>query len=83
MTWEGCGRGGVLGGSPISSTRDPRRAPRPNERPVMIFVGLLLLAAIVVSAAGWAAEDRPHMKRIDVSPALPDPLPEREDTPHG
>ena len=47
----------------------------------MIFVGLLLLAALVVSAAGWAAEDRPHMKRIDVSPALPDRGP--EDTPHG
>jgi hypothetical protein len=45
----------------------------------MIFVGLLLLAALVVAAAGLAAEDRPHMKRIDVSPALPDP----GDTPHG
>ena len=48
----------------------------------MIFVGLLLLAAIVAAAAGLAAEDRPHMKRIDVSPALPDPLPGPEDTAH-
>ena len=44
----------------------------------MIFVGLLLLAALVAAAAGLAAEDRPHMKRIDVSPALPDPLSEPE-----
>jgi hypothetical protein len=48
----------------------------------MIFIGLLLLVALVASAAGLAAEDRPHMKRIDVSPALPDPLPGPGDTPH-
>jgi len=48
----------------------------------MIIVGLLLLAAIVAAAAGLAAEDRPHMKRIDVSPALQDRLPGPEDTPH-
>jgi hypothetical protein len=48
----------------------------------MIFVGLLLLAALI-ACAGLAAEDRPHMKRIDVSPALPDPGPGPEDTPHG
>jgi hypothetical protein len=48
----------------------------------MIFVGLLLLAALVASAAGLAAEDRPHMKRIDVSPALQDRLPGPEETPH-
>ena len=47
----------------------------------MIFVGLLLLAALVAAAAGLAAEDRPHMKRIDVSPALQDRLPGPEDTP--
>jgi hypothetical protein len=39
----------------------------------MIMIGLLLLAALVAAAAaGLAAEDRPHMKRIDVSPAAPD-----------
>ena len=48
----------------------------------MIIVGLLLLAALVAAAAGLAAEDRPHMKRIDVSPALQDRLPGPEDTPH-
>ena len=48
----------------------------------MIIVGLLLLAAIVAAAAGLAAEDRPHMKRIDVSPALQDRRPGPEDAPH-
>ena len=38
----------------------------------MIVIGLLLLAALIASAAGLAAEDRPHMKRIDVSPARQD-----------
>ena len=38
----------------------------------MIIVGLLLLVSLIAAAAGWAAEDRPHMKRIDVSPALQD-----------
>jgi len=47
----------------------------------MIVVGLLLLAAIVAAAAGLAAEDRPHMKRIDVSPALQD-RPGPGDAPH-
>jgi hypothetical protein len=48
----------------------------------MIVVALLLLAAIVAAAAGLAAEDRPHMKRIDVSPALQDRLPGPGDAPH-
>ena len=38
----------------------------------MIVIGLLLLAALIAAAAGLAAEDRPHMKRIDVSPARQD-----------
>jgi hypothetical protein len=38
----------------------------------MIVIGLLLLLAIVVSALGWASEDRPALKRVDVSPASPD-----------
>jgi hypothetical protein len=37
----------------------------------MIVIGLLLLAALM-AAAGLAAEDRPHMKSIDVSPARQD-----------
>jgi hypothetical protein len=48
----------------------------------MIVVALLLLAAIVAAAAGLAAEDRPHMKRIDVSPALQDRPPGPGDAPH-
>ena len=35
----------------------------------MITIAPLLLAALVVAAAGLAAEDRPHMKKIDVSRA--------------
>ena len=46
----------------------------------MIFVGLLLLAALIAAATGLAAEDRPHMKRIDVSPALQDRPTEPGDT---
>jgi hypothetical protein len=38
----------------------------------MIIVALLLLGSLVVAAAGLAAEDRPHLKRIDVSPARQD-----------
>jgi hypothetical protein len=38
----------------------------------MIIVALLLLAALIATAAGLAAEDRPHLKRIDVSPARQD-----------
>ena len=38
----------------------------------MIVIGLLLLAALIATAAGLAAEDRPHMKSIDVSPARQD-----------
>ena len=47
----------------------------------MIVIGLLLLAALI-AAAGLAAEDRPHMKRIDVSPALQDRPPGPGDAPH-
>ena len=32
----------------------------------MIILGLLLLAPLVLVAAGFAAEDLPHMKKIDV-----------------
>jgi len=38
----------------------------------MIIVALLVLAGLVAAAAGLAVEDRPHMKRIDVSPARQD-----------
>lgn len=37
----------------------------------MIIV-LLLLGGLVAAAAGLAAEDRPHLKKIDVSPARQD-----------
>jgi hypothetical protein len=37
----------------------------------MIVIVLLFLAALI-AAAGLAAEDRLHMKRIDVSPARQD-----------
>ena len=33
---------------------------------------LALIALLFVLAATFASEDRPHMKRIDVSPAKPD-----------
>jgi hypothetical protein len=48
----------------------------------MIIVGLLLLAALIAATAGLAAEDRPHMKRIDFSPALQDRPPGPGNTPH-
>jgi hypothetical protein len=38
----------------------------------MIAIGLLFLAALIATAAGLAAEGRPHMKSIDVSPARHD-----------
>jgi hypothetical protein len=38
----------------------------------MIVITLILIAALAATAAGVAAEDRPHMKRVDVSPARPD-----------
>jgi hypothetical protein len=38
----------------------------------MIVIGLLFLAALIATAAGLAAEDRPHVKSIDVSPARQD-----------
>ena len=38
----------------------------------MIVTGLILLIALVAAAAGASAEDRDHMKRVDVSPARPD-----------
>jgi hypothetical protein len=38
----------------------------------MIVIGLLFLATLIATAAGLAAEDRPQMKTIDVSPARPD-----------
>ncbi len=38
----------------------------------MIVIGSSLLAALIAAAAGLAAEDRPHMKRINVSPARQD-----------
>jgi hypothetical protein len=38
----------------------------------MLVVELILLAALVACVAGLAAEDRPQLKRIDVSPAQPD-----------
>src|SRR6476661_2376774 len=67
---EGCGRRGVFAGTP------PRRATRSraetNERIAMIIVALLVLAGLVAAAAGLAVEDRPHLKRIDVSPARQD-----------
>jgi hypothetical protein len=38
----------------------------------MLILGLIFLITLIVAATGRAAEDRPHMKRIDVSPARPD-----------
>ena len=44
---------------------------RPGDT-VTTFVVLFLITAFFVLAARYGAEDRPHMKRIDVSPARPD-----------
>jgi hypothetical protein len=38
----------------------------------MIIIGLILLVALAAAAAGVSAEDRVHMKRVDVSPARQD-----------
>jgi hypothetical protein len=38
----------------------------------MLVVVLVVLLAVVTSAAGWASEDWPSFKRVDVSPAIPD-----------
>jgi hypothetical protein len=37
-----------------------------------MLILLALVTAFCVLALLYGAEDRPHMKRIDVSPALPD-----------
>ena len=38
----------------------------------MVIIGLMLLMALAAAAAGVSAEDRAHMKRVDVSPARQD-----------
>ena len=38
----------------------------------MLILALIFLITLVVAATGLATEDRPHMKRVDVSPARPD-----------
>jgi hypothetical protein len=36
------------------------------------MIPIALVALLFILATLFAAEDRPHMKRIDASPALPD-----------
>jgi hypothetical protein len=42
------------------------------ERTMTLLLAALILTAFFVLAGRYGAEDRPHMKRIDVSPARPD-----------
>lgn len=37
-----------------------------------MLIALILISALFVIAAVYAAEDRPQMKRVDPSPAHPD-----------